>query len=233
MRGVKTAEAHPARETRTGLLTAGFFAVFVVGIVLGRLTAGAKLPTKQGPAALANAAPVVVDSPRVDSGPTEFYGVAWGSSEKSARRSVWDKSDATSRRLYFGWDCYSEAYGRTCSHNYAMSNKVSATAHYHFVKDTFQAVNIEWAQYNWSFVRAAFKKRFGAPTQTGVQTLQNAMGATFTSEWDEWRWAGKTLTIWEYGSKIDEGAGVMKAEAFDKAVAGARENALKDAAAKF
>lgn len=241
MQSIDEMETRHGRESRTRSLAVGFVAVFIVGVVVGRLTVGTSAapssePTKATSVTATNAVPAATDTTAANPGPKDFYGVPWGTSERDARKlflGQLKKSQRYAFEYYRG--CYDDSMvsDRRCDYGpYYMAPDVPVMASLYFLKDSFQSVYLTWPHAGWEFVRTTFRNRFGSPTKTGVQTLQNAMGATFESKWEEWEWSDSSLKIWEY-TTVDRSAARMELDTFARAAEATRAKQLKDAAAKF
>jgi hypothetical protein len=170
-------------------------------------------------------------------GPNEFDGVPWGASEKDARALVWKHLDKNQRELS-SWQCSDDNTVDGCLRcdymGYRFAENVPAEmVSLYFMKGSFQSVYISWQHRDWEFVRHTFRERFGEPTHTGAQMLQNAMGATFASESESWQWNGASLRIREYADRIDKSSATMETDAFGRAAEASHAQRLKDAAAKF
>ena len=73
---------------------------------------------------------------------------------------------------------------------------------FEFASDKLGAILVLFPNENWNKAIAALITKFGAPSSTATQRLQNRLGATFDSRVLIWRQSGVTLIASEYTSDL-------------------------------
>jgi hypothetical protein len=75
--------------------------------------------------------------------------------------------------------------------------------------NVFELALVSFPAAEYTVMRDIFIDRYGPPTVTKRETLQNRMGATFTNEILEWVGARVVIDLRRYGSTLDDGQAVV------------------------
>lgn len=99
--------------------------------------------------------------------------------------------------------------------------------------DVVTSIYLHGKQSNYRAIKTLMLERYGRPTSTSVETLQNGMGAKFNSELLIWSGKAVTLVLKERNESVDTTAAHFShnAHAVKKMID--REKALKDSASKM
>jgi hypothetical protein len=134
--------------------------------------------------------------------PHKSRGVPWGATIQEAQTIL-------------------KAAGDECSDRYAMPGSCSVyrakigpvpgvSIFFHFGKtNTFERAILFFPAAQYVVLRGIFVDRYGPPTATKEETLQNRLGATFTNEILQWSGERVWIRLQHYGSKVDTGHAVI------------------------
>lgn len=86
---------------------------------------------------------------------------------------------------------------------------------------------------NYKDIKTLLVERYGKPTTSRIERLQNKMGATFTSEVSFWNGKNVSLTLQERSGTVDETTAFFASVPHARKKAQDRQNDLKGAASKM
>jgi hypothetical protein len=143
--------------------------------------------------------------------PDGFRGVPWESSEAAFREriKVWSCSTPSDQRLG----------ERLCIDNFTLGS-VPVRGGYYFRADRFVSALLTFSAKDFPAIEGIFLERYGAPTSTTEQALQNRMGAQFENQVHLWLGDRVRIRLAKYGSKVTDGLVTImlktEAERFEK-----------------
>jgi hypothetical protein len=74
-----------------------------------------------------------------------------------------------------------------------------------FYDDRLEDITLIFKASSYDTMASAFTERYGPPTTTKKETIQNRMGASFQNELLFWRGPNISILLQKYGSKLDDG----------------------------
>ncbi|MDZ7862850.1 hypothetical protein [Acidovorax sp.] len=86
---------------------------------------------------------------------------------------------------------------------------------------------------NYRDIKALLMERYGKPTRTWTEKLQNKMGATFSSEALDWEGKSVTLKLRERSDTVDQTSVFFTSQSHLNKKATEREKSLKESATKM
>jgi hypothetical protein len=130
--------------------------------------------------------------------PDKFRGVPWGATMQEAQTILKAAGDECSDRY---------APPRSCSVYRAKVGPVlGVNIVFQFGKaNAFERAILFFPASQYVVLRGIFVDRYGPPTATKEETLQNRLGGTFTNEILEWSGERVSIMVRHYGSKVDTG----------------------------
>lgn len=132
--------------------------------------------------------------------PDSFRGVPWGASLLELQTVL--------QRAGEDVDCkrYVPPFGGFCMGFGVKIGPAVVNNMYLFSKDgKFESVRMSFQVVHYPSLRAIFEERYGPPTTTRQEEIQNRMGAKFTNEISTWTGERVVISLRRYGSKVTEG----------------------------
>ena len=151
--------------------------------------------------------------------PDKFRGVPWGATLEEARALLKAAGDECSDL---------SPKGRCYVHRAKIGPVSPVSILFTFGKsNAFERAMLSFPVSQYAAVRAIFMDRYGTPTSTKEETLQNRFGAKFTNEIVEWSGERVYIGLRRYGSELDKGGGIIGLKAALEHESEDRQKALK------